>query len=79
MERELHLEKKNTEKAFQEFLPKSIICHVKEKKVLHDWCVPGHIMYVAIISTQFAISDITCLFLILGADRELRLCHSLLW
>ena len=44
MERELHLEKKNTEKAFQEFLPKSIICHVKEKKVLHDWCGPGRTM-----------------------------------
>ena len=47
MERELHLEKKNTEKAFQEFLPKSIICHVKEKKVLRDWCV-YKIIYMAI-------------------------------
>ena len=33
MEKELNLERKNTEKAFQEFLPKSIICHLKEKKV----------------------------------------------
>ena len=75
MERELHLEKKNTEKAFQEFLPKSIICHVKEKKVIHDKCSTGRIM----ISIQVAMSDITYICLISGADRELRLCHSLLW
>lgn len=36
MEKELHLERKNTEKAFHEFLPKSIICHVKEKKVKNE-------------------------------------------
>ena len=59
MERELHLEKKNTEKAFQEFLPKSIICHVKEKKVLDNWCVPGRIIYFEIqYQLHYQISDI---------------------
>ena len=33
MEKDLHVERKNTEKAFNEYLPKSILCHVKEKKV----------------------------------------------
>ena len=37
----------------------------------------GRIMYI--ISIQVALSDIRYFFLILGADRELRLCHSLLW
>ena len=34
MEKDLHVERKNTEKAFNEYLPKSILCHVKEKKVM---------------------------------------------
>ena len=34
MEKDLHVERKNTEKAFNEYLPKSILCRVKEKKVL---------------------------------------------
>ena len=34
MEKDLHVERKNTEKAFNEYLPKSILCHVKEKKVI---------------------------------------------
>ena len=34
MEKDLHVERKNTEKAFNEYLPKSILYRVKEKKVL---------------------------------------------
>ena len=36
MEKDLHVERKNTEKAFNEYLPKSILCHVREKKVMNN-------------------------------------------